>query len=184
MMRVIWIFLIVLLLSAPGCAPSQVDAPSEPQAPPAEDTSAPVFSDSASPGDTTEMTATPADFPATSIPEASTPRANTQMPPSPRSRVTIMSAETVPTPMSGNLRDLIERTKEDLARRLGGTSEEIKVLLIEKAEWPDTSLGCAAPGLSRRPITVPGYRIVLSAMEREYVYHTNRDRGIVFCPKG
>jgi hypothetical protein len=54
-MRVTWLFLIVLLVLAVGCAPAPAETPSEPQAPPAEETSAPVVSTSPSQGDATEM---------------------------------------------------------------------------------------------------------------------------------
>jgi len=96
----------------------------------------------------------------------------------------ILRGEIITTPVSRDLEGLIDIAKQDLARRLEIIPEGIEVLLIETAEWPDTSLGCAEPGLSRRPVAIPGYRLVLSTMGREYVYHTNRDSGVVFCPKG
>jgi hypothetical protein len=55
MMRTVWIFLSILLVFASSCAPSAADAPSEPQAPPAEETSAPAISASPSQGDVPEM---------------------------------------------------------------------------------------------------------------------------------
>jgi hypothetical protein len=58
MMRIVWIFPSILLVFASGCAPSAADAPSEPQAPPAEETSAPAISASTSQGDVPEMTPT------------------------------------------------------------------------------------------------------------------------------
>lgn len=102
----------------------------------------------------------------------------------PRKVPTILSEEIVTTPVNGELLNLINIAKKDLARRLKLTSDEIEVLHVEKAEWPDTSLGCAEPGLTRRPVVIPGYRIVLSTMDQEYVYHTDRENGVVFCPKG
>jgi hypothetical protein len=97
---------------------------------------------------------------------------------------TILSGEIVPTPVSGNLRKLIDVAKQDLARRLEITPDEIEVVHIENAEWPDTSLGCGKPGLARRPVAIPGYRVILSARGHEYVYHTGRESGVVYCPKG
>jgi hypothetical protein len=96
----------------------------------------------------------------------------------------IIRGEIVTPPLSSALEGLIDIAKQDLARRLGITPEEIEVARIEKAEWPDTSLGCAEPGLSRRPAAVPGYRVILSVQGREYVYHTGRQSGVVYCPKG
>jgi len=97
---------------------------------------------------------------------------------------TILSEKIVTMPVSSNLEKLIDTAKEDLARRLDIKPDEIKVLHIEKAEWPDTSLVCAKPGLARYPVAIPGYRIIFSAREREYVYHTNNGSGVVYCPKG
>jgi len=57
------------------------------------------------------------------------------------------------TPESANLDRLIDIAKEDLVQRLDITSDEIDVLRIEKAEWPDTNLGCAESGLARRPVS-------------------------------
>ena len=74
--------------------------------------------------------------------------------------------------------------REDLARRLGVAPAGIDVIEIERAEWPDTSLGCGEPGLARLPVAIAGYRIVLLAEAREYVYHTGRESGVVYCAKG
>ncbi len=95
----------------------------------------------------------------------------------------ILGEETILTPVSGNLASLVDTSKEDLARRLEITPDEIEVLHIEKAEWSDTSLGCAKPGLTRRFIAIPGYRIILSANGLNHAYHTNKESGIVYCPK-
>jgi hypothetical protein len=97
---------------------------------------------------------------------------------------TIFSEEIVVTPVSGDLERLVDRAKKDLTRRLEITPDEIEVLRIEKAEWPDTSLGCAEPGLARRPVAIPGYRIILSIQGREYIYHTGQKSGVIYCPKG
>jgi len=102
----------------------------------------------------------------------------------PRNTPVILGEEPVTTPVSGNLKRLIDIVKQDLARRLEISLDEINVLRIEKAEWPDTSLGCAKPGLARRPVAIPGYRIILSTNGHDYVYHTNKESGAVYCPKG
>lgn len=101
-----------------------------------------------------------------------------------RSTPIILREEIVTMPVSGNLERLIDIAKQDLARRLEIAPDEIEVQHIEKAEWPDTSLGCAEPGLSRYPVAIPGYRIILTTKGREFVYHTNRESGVVYCPKG
>ena len=61
-MRIFWISALILLtIALAGCSPSQPDgdlAPSDPLAPPAEETSSPPFPDSPTQGDTTEMAPT------------------------------------------------------------------------------------------------------------------------------
>lgn len=97
---------------------------------------------------------------------------------------TILRGEPVLTPLSNDLALLIDAAKKDLAQRLEITSDETEVVSIEKTEWPDTSLGCAKPGLILRFVSIPGYRIVLSANGRNYIYHTDSESRIIFCPKG
>ncbi len=92
--------------------------------------------------------------------------------------------EIVNAPLSENLIRLIDLAKQDLARRLEITPDDIEVVHIERAEWLDTSLGCAKPGLSRLPVAIPGYRVILSARGWQFVYHTGRESGVVYCPKG
>jgi hypothetical protein len=61
-MRTVWISLIILLVFAFGCAPSPAGGPSEPLAPPAQETLSPILTDSPSQGDPIEMNpTTPAD---------------------------------------------------------------------------------------------------------------------------
>ena len=70
--------------------------------------------------------------------------------------------------------------KEDLARRLDVSIQQIEVLSAEYVEWPDASLGCPQPGMMYAQVITPGYRIILSASGENYEYHTSL-RGVVFC---
>lgn len=97
---------------------------------------------------------------------------------------TILREEIIHPPYSDDLKRLIDIAIQDLARRLSITPEEINVSLVEKAEWEDTSFGCGDPSLARHPAAIPGYRVVLLANEWEYVYHTDRKTGVIYCPKG
>ena len=82
------------------------------------------------------------------------------------------------------MKRLIDIAKQDLAQRLELSLVEIDVLRIEKAEWPDSSLGCAEKNLTRLFVPIPGYRIIVTAKGYEYVYHTNKESGVLYCPKG
>jgi subtilase family serine protease len=70
--------------------------------------------------------------------------------------------------------------KEDLAGRLGISTEEIRVEKVEKVEWPDASLGCPKPGMVYAQVITPGYKLVLFAKGRSYEYHTSM-RHVVLC---
>ena len=77
--------------------------------------------------------------------------------------------------------NLIEKTKEDLAGRLGITTDEISLLEIVEVEWSDSSLDCPQPGMNYLQVITPGYRIVLEAGGQPYEYHTNREAYFVYC---
>ncbi|NIM95906.1 MAG: hypothetical protein GTO18_19580 [Anaerolineales bacterium] len=97
---------------------------------------------------------------------------------------TIMMEEIIIPPYSDELDKLINIAKQDLVRRLDISLEMIDVAQIEKAEWEDTSFGCGDPSLVRHPVSIPGFRIVLSYSEWNYIYHTDRNSGVIYCPKG
>ena len=147
-MRVIWLFLIVLLVLAAACAPSPAAAPSEPQEPPAEETPAPempVPAVSASPaqGDATEMIPT--------------------------------------TAGAAGLENLVERAKEDLARRLNIALTQIRLIETKVVVWPDASLGCPQPGMLYKQVPEDGALILLQANGISYEYHSGGSRGLFLC---
>lgn len=73
---------------------------------------------------------------------------------------------------------------EDLSRRLGVTRDQIQVRVVERAEWPDSSLGCPEPGKAYAQVITPGYRIVMEAQGKTYEYHSDEERRVVLCEKG
>lgn len=77
--------------------------------------------------------------------------------------------------------DLIEKTKEDLAGRLGIPTDGISLVEITEVEWSDSSLDCPQPGMEYLQVITPGYRILLEAGGQSYAYHTNRDAYFVYC---
>jgi hypothetical protein len=80
---------------------------------------------------------------------------------------------------------LVQRARQALADRLGLDLEEVSVESVEEVTWPDSALGCPAPGMMYLQVLTPGYRIVLAAEGEEYAYHTDRGNQLVLCgPKG
>lgn len=77
----------------------------------------------------------------------------------------------------------VARARQDLASRLGVSAESISVVRVEEVEWPDTSLGCPEPGKMYAQVITPGYRIILEAAEKEYEYHADKGKSVVFCSR-
>jgi hypothetical protein len=86
-----------------------------------------------------------------------------------------------PSPIDPGLQGLIDRIKEDLAGRLAIPADAIEVAELTEVEWSDSSLDCPQPDMSYLPVITPGYRIVLSANDQAYEYHSNRDTYFVYC---
>jgi hypothetical protein len=74
----------------------------------------------------------------------------------------------MPVPMD---EPIIEAIKE-LSKKLGLKQDDIKVISIEEATWPDTSLGLPEKGMSYAQMLVEGYRIILSAGQKRFEVHT------------
>lgn len=65
-------------------------------------------------------------------------------------------------------------------RRLGDDqdlpTQAMRVVDVMPVRWPDSSLGCPLPGQTYTPVQIDGYRIVLAAGDREYIFHSDFDR--------
>lgn len=79
--------------------------------------------------------------------------------------------------------DVLDRSLDDLARRPGVNSARVRLLGLDAFTWPDAALGCPAqvdPGLTV-PDPVPGWRVMLLAGSRIYVYHAAEGGEPVLC---
>ncbi len=76
---------------------------------------------------------------------------------------------------------VVDIAKNDLAKKLNITVEQVSVISIEKVDWPDTSLGYPEEGKMYAQVITPGYRIVLKAQDKSYEYHSDYER--VVAPK-
>ena len=88
-----------------------------------------------------------------------------------------MPAPGVPDPAA----QLLQRIKVDLAAQLGIDISQIEVVNSEPVTWPDTSLGCAQPGMLYSQILVDGYRVTLKANAEEFDYHTQGTEEFILC---
>lgn len=72
---------------------------------------------------------------------------------------------------------------KDLARRLGVSAREVRVVQVAAVQWPDASLGCPEKGKVYAAVVTPGYRIELEYAADRHLYHADRDR-VKYCPGG
>lgn len=78
-------------------------------------------------------------------------------------------------------RELVLQAKEQLARKLGLSVEEIFLFSVEPVEWPDASLGCPQTGMTYAQVITPGYRILLEANGQAYSFHTDEANQVILC---
>ncbi len=81
---------------------------------------------------------------------------------------------------SGDLDQLVQKAREDLAGRLGISIDSIAVVKTQAAEWRDSSLGCPEKGMFYMQVITPGYVIVLQAQGKSYEYHAGLSN-VVLC---
>ncbi len=88
-----------------------------------------------------------------------------------------------PLPPVTGLDSLIEKARQDLAKRLAVDVSAIKLIGGGEVIWPDASLGCPQPDKIYSPAQVPGYLIVLENAGKQYEYHAGKDEVMVSCDK-
>jgi hypothetical protein len=91
-------------------------------------------------------------------------------------------APALPTPYATGLQSLIEKAKEDLAKRLSIPAVEISVAEALEVTWPDSSLGCPKMGVMYIQVVTPGFQIALETSGKKYTYHTDDKDRVLFCP--
>ena len=68
--------------------------------------------------------------------------------------------------------------KENLSQILNVKAEDIMEVNIEKASWPNSSMGYGNPNESYLPVEIIGYKIFLQYNETIYEYHAGDERVI------
>lgn len=76
---------------------------------------------------------------------------------------------------------LVDLVLANAAAVSGVPQSEIKVLKVEKVDWPDGCLGCGGPAESCIQVITPGYRIVVQAGDKQIEYHTDLNNMIRDC---
>ncbi|MBM4405214.1 MAG: hypothetical protein FJ039_03395 [Chloroflexi bacterium] len=73
--------------------------------------------------------------------------------------------------------------KLDLSNRLILPLSAIAVLRVEKVNWPDASLGLPAPPALYAQVITPGYKVIVEAQGRRYVYHIDSLNRVVLAQR-
>jgi len=79
---------------------------------------------------------------------------------------------------------MVEQAIADAAKQAQVAPTDVKVIQVESVEWRDSCLGCAEKGTMCMDVITPGYRIVLQVGDQEYVYHTDMQGNVLYCPAG
>ncbi len=88
----------------------------------------------------------------------------------------------VPVTVTGEVPDrMLSQVRADLTIRINAQPEELEIIGAEAVVWPDGSLGCPIPDQTYTQAPVPGYRIVLRHMDKQYDYRASEAGYIFLC---
>ena len=76
---------------------------------------------------------------------------------------------------------LLSLVKEDLAKKLSISVEQIKLINTEPVAWPDANLGCRQSDVVDNQSPIFGFRVILEADGKLYEYHTDLNQSVVLC---
>ena len=161
-MKIFHISLVVLLVAALfGCGPAQVEVA----------TQSPVKPEAVNPLQEKPTKISLSNNSGDSLPSASTLATD------------ILETTTTPA-VSIDKEALIGLAKQDLAERLNIDINQITVEQTAEITWTDVSKGCSSiPGqILTQDGQVHGYRVILEATERRYIYNTSLQGQVILCP--
>ncbi len=149
---------LILLVLASGCAPE------------AQPTNAPTLTLIPS-----TATATPTPIPPTATLQSLTSPQDLLMTVAP-TRTALTAEEQTLVEIDPVAAELIGVAQRALGQQLNLPTRRIVLNEIQAVTWPDSSLGCPQPGAQYQQALANGYRIVLTAGQNTYIYHTDFDR--------
>ena len=86
--------------------------------------------------------------------------------------------------MAYSKEDALAKARQDLARRLGLSADEIKGNKVEEADFPDTSLGAGTDDEMSGQMMSRGWRIRLQAKNQTFEYRADRNQVRLYDFKG
>jgi len=75
--------------------------------------------------------------------------------------------------------ELAALAQQRIADQLDLPIRRIRIVDVRTVRWTDSSLGCPQPDQTYTQVETDGYRIVVSAGEQEYIFHSDFDRLLV-----
>lgn len=84
--------------------------------------------------------------------------------------------ETSPPVTGETPTEIVEDVREDVARRTGAATADLRLVRDQAMIWSDGSLGCPQPGEVYPQLPIAGYWIVYQAAGRDFDYRVD-DRG-------
>ena len=84
-------------------------------------------------------------------------------------------------PESPERKALVDKAREDLARRLSLSTADVRLVKFQEVVWPDRGLGCPRPGVVYPQVPQDGVLIVLEAAGQRHEYHGGAGREPFLC---
>lgn len=85
------------------------------------------------------------------------------------------------TQISEDLTPAQQAAISELARNLGLSEDQIRIVSTEAVEWPDSCLGISEDDTACAEVITPGYSVILDVNGNQVEYRTNED-GTVLIP--
>ncbi|MFN8376509.1 MAG: hypothetical protein U0694_27020 [Anaerolineae bacterium] len=79
--------------------------------------------------------------------------------------------------------ELVLLAQQRVAAELDLPLRRIRAVDVRQIRWTDSSLGCPQPDQSYTQVITEGYRIVVSAGDQEYIFHSDFDRLLLCDPE-
>lgn len=159
--KLIWLMVIMVFIFGVGCAPILPTTTPTPQ--PTPRVQAPATSTSI---------VQPSPAVTATQPRAATPTQGAK---------SDMSETPTPTPSNLEAEPIVLQAKQDLAKQLTISVDQISLVEVQEVTWSDSSLGCPQPGMMYTQALVDGYLIRLRAAGKIYEYHSGGNRPPFLC---
>lgn len=112
------------------------------------------------------------------------PSTTAEGPPATSKAPLTVPSTTGPTGVVSAPEAVVESARIDAAEVTGAAPDDVNVVSARAVVWPDTGLGCAAPGTSVAQVLTNGYWVVLQVGDRVLDYRSGPDELVRVCTDG